>query len=280
MADQAALQSLAEACDAENADPLACYGDFFVAAGDALRAALARTSTDTKNESQCELVACACDGSALGVYEGCEVILEEVGAGNGHGGGGEARRDTLITLFVTLGICFCVCVVVGVPLLWWLRRRHFRRKVSFSSSSLLMCLASDFSLFSFSQEIMKREAKLHTLLAQCTDQLTQGGGGSGRTPRRAGSASLRDLDLSFLSTMEESAKDVDASLASSESQRYRSQRSFGASFGRSGSRREVVFVVTDIENSTLCSELNQQAFCDIQEAHDLLMRDALDEFGG
>jgi len=39
-------------------------------------------------------------------------------------------------------------------------------------------------------------------------------------------------------------------------------------------------VVTDIENSTLCSELNQQAFCDIQEAHDLLMRDALDEFGG
>ena len=86
--------------------------------------------------------------------------------------------------------------------------------------------------------------------------------------------------MSFLSTMEESAKDFDVSLASSESQRYRSQRSFGASFGRSGSRREVVFVVTDIENSTLCSELNQQAFCDIQEAHDLLMSDALDEFCG
>ena len=146
MADQAALQSLAEACDAENADPLACYGDFFVAAGDALRAALVRTSSNPKNESQCELVSCACDGSALGVYEGCEVILEEVGAANGHGGGGEARRDTLITLFVTLGICFCVCVVVGVPLLWWLRRRHLRRKVSFSSS-LLMCLASDLALF-------------------------------------------------------------------------------------------------------------------------------------
>lgn len=86
--------------------------------------------------------------------------------------------------------------------------------------------------------------------------------------------------MSFLSTMEESAKDFDVNLASSESQRYTSQRSFGASFCRSGSRREVVFVVTDIENSTLCSELNQQAFCDIQEAHDLLMRDALDEFGG
>ena len=130
MVDQAALVSLAEACDAENADPLACYGDFFVAAGDALRAALVRPSSDPKNESQCELVSCACDGSALGVYEDCEIILEEAGAGGGHGGGGEARRNTLITLFVTLGICFCVCVVVGVPLLWWLRRRHLRRKVS------------------------------------------------------------------------------------------------------------------------------------------------------
>ncbi|QDZ25959.1 adenylate cyclase [Chloropicon primus] len=44
--------------------------------------------------------------------------------------------------------------------------------------------------------------------------------------------------------------------------------------------RGIVFVFTDIENSTRYSDLDQQAFREIQEVHDHVMRDALDEFSG
>jgi class 3 adenylate cyclase len=209
--------------------------------------------------------------SSSPTVQNCSLLKEDplFGAKN------ESRAEFgLERVLVIVGLLSVFVVVLGLPLgVWFVRREKIKKKRGRKQDDwrkqLERSLEHIFRLWAKNNKI---EKKKHFLNKSSWLLCGSGRGGDDDGIGIDGSASSTNfLRNSIFGSF--SMRRSGGSAATSFSSQCITE-------GTEIDQVPLVFVFTDIENSTLLSDTNPTVYREVQEAHDLVMRDNLDEFCG